>query len=95
MRVFNKCTLRNFYEKHEDCKNQLLTWYKVTTKANWKNFNDIKKFFNSTDCIKDNLFVFNIKGNSYRLVVDFNFSMQWAYITFIGTHSDYDKQKFK
>ena len=94
MRVFNKSTLRNFYEKHEDCKEQLLTWYKVTTKASWKSFNDVKKYFNSVDCIKDCLFVFNIKGNNYRLVVDFNFRLQWAFITFIGTHSDYDKKKF-
>ena len=34
MRVFNKSTLKKFYEKHEDSKEQLLTWYKVTTKAN-------------------------------------------------------------
>ena len=94
MRVFNKSTLRNFYEKHEDSKEQLLTWYKVTTKANWKSFNDVKKYFNSVDCIKDSLFVFNIKGNKYRLVVDFNFRMQWAFIRFIGTHANYDKRIF-
>ena len=29
MRVFNKTTLRKFYEKHEDRKEQLLTWYQV------------------------------------------------------------------
>jgi mRNA interferase HigB len=95
MRVFNKSTLRNFYEKHEDCEEQLLTWYKVTTKASWKSFNDVKKYFNSVDCIKESILVFNIKGNNYRLVVDFNFRMQWAFITFIGTHADYDKRKFK
>ncbi len=94
MRVFNKSTLKKFYEKHEDSKEQLLTWYKVTTKASLKSYNDVKKYFNSADCIKDSLFVFNIKGNKYRLVVDFNFRMQWAFITLIGTHADYDKRKF-
>jgi mRNA interferase HigB len=34
--------------------------------------------------------VFNIKGNSYRLVVRFNFEKEWAFIRFIGTHKDYD-----
>lgn len=94
MRVFSKSTLINFYDEHRDCKEQLLTWYKVTIKANWRNFNDVKKYFNSADCIKDSLIVFNIKGNRYRLVVDFNFRLQWAFINFIGTHSDYDKKKF-
>ena len=35
--------------------------------------------------------VFNIKGNKYRMVVRFNFEKQWAFIRFIGTHSEYDK----
>ena len=94
MRVFSKSTLVDFYLKHNDCKDQLLTWYKVTTKANWTNFNDVKRYFNSVDCIKDSLLIFNIKGNSYRLVVNFNFKAQWAFVKFIGTHADYDKMKF-
>jgi mRNA interferase HigB len=94
MRVFSKSTLVDFYLKHNDCKDQLLTWYKVTTKANWTNFNDVKRYFNSVDCIKDSLLIFNIKGNSYRLVVNFNFKAQWAFVKFIGTYADYDKMKF-
>jgi mRNA interferase HigB len=94
MRVFSKSTLVDFYKKHNDSKDQLLTWYKVTTKASWSNFNEVKKYFNSVDCIKNSLLVFNIKGNRYRLVVDFNFKAQWAFIKFIGTHSAYDKMKF-
>ena len=94
MRVFSKSTLRDFYEKHEDCKEQLLTWHKVASKANWKSFNDVKKYFNSVDCIKDSMLVFNIKGNNYRLVVDFNFRFQWAFVIFIGTHANYDKINF-
>jgi mRNA interferase HigB len=41
--------------------------------------------------IADNRVVFNIKGNDYRLVVKFNYSLQWAFIRFIGTHRKYDK----
>lgn len=95
MRIFSKGTLRDFYQKHEDCKEQLLTWYKVTSNASWKNFNDVKLHFSSADCIHDNFIVFNIKGNKYRLGVDFNFKNQWAFILFIGTHAEYDKKKFK
>jgi mRNA interferase HigB len=94
MRVFSKSTLRDFYEKHTDSKDQLLTWHKVATKAKWKNFNEIKKYFNSVDCIQDSLLVFNIKGNKYRLVVDFNFKLQWAFIVFVGTHAEYTKRIF-
>lgn len=34
---------------------------------------------------------FNIKGNSYRLIVRINFSYQMMWIRFIGTHAEYDK----
>ena len=81
MRIFSKSTLRDFYEKHVDSKEQLLTWYKVATNANWKTFIEIKKYFNSVDCIREGLLVFNIKGNHYRLVVDFNFKLQWAWFS--------------
>ena len=95
MRIFSNSTLKDFYEKHADSKEQLLTWYKITTKARWKNYNDIKSYFKTVDCIKDNLMVFNLKGNKYRLAVDFNFKNEWAFIIFIGTHAEYNKKKFK
>jgi hypothetical protein len=35
--------------------------------------------------------VFNIKGNSYRLVVAVDFEKSIVWIKWIGTHRDYDK----
>jgi len=34
--------------------------------------------------------VFNIKGNSHRLIVDVTYQRQMVYIKFIGTHAEYD-----
>lgn len=41
--------------------------------------------------LKNSRVVFNIKGNSYRLIVKFNYKKQWAFIRFIGTHVEYDQ----
>jgi len=38
-------------------------------------------------------YVFNIKGNDYRLLAIISFNAQKVYIRFIGTHKDYDKIK--
>ncbi len=35
--------------------------------------------------------VFNIKGNTYRLVVAIDYDFQVIFIRFIGTHNQYDK----
>jgi mRNA interferase HigB len=83
-------TLRAFYEKHKDCEQQLKTWYKEATRANWKSPEDVKAIFASASIIADNRMVFNIKGNKYRLIVKFNYKYGWAWIRFIGTHAKYD-----
>jgi len=59
--------------------------------SEWKSPNDIKRTYATASILKDGRIVFNIKGNSYRLIVRFNFAYQMAFIRFIGTHSEYDK----
>ena len=73
MRVIAKRTLRDFWEKHADCEEQLKSWYRETEKSEWKNINDLKNEYPSASILKDNRIVYNIKGNNYRLIVKFNF----------------------
>jgi mRNA interferase HigB len=90
-RIVAKSTLRDFWEKHPDSEQYLKTWYENAKKSNWLSPNDIKKTYANASILKNGRVVFNIKGNSYRLIVQFNFGRQWAFIRFIGTHQDYDK----
>ena len=91
MRVIAKSTLREFWGKHADCEQQLKAWYQETEKANWKSFNELKKEYPSASFLKDNRVVFNIKGNTYRLIVKFNLDCQICWIRFFGTHAEYEK----
>lgn len=59
--------------------------------STWKDPNEVKNTYANASILKDSRVVFNIKGNSYRLVTKFNFEKQWIFIRFIGTHSEYDK----
>ncbi|WP_439132667.1 type II toxin-antitoxin system HigB family toxin [Polaribacter sp.] len=90
-RIIAKRTLRNFWEKHADSEQYLKTWYETAKNSNWTSPNDVKRTYINASILKNSRIVFNIKGNSYRLIVKFNFDRQWAFIRFIGTHSDYDK----
>lgn len=90
-RIIAKRTLKEFWEKYPDCEQYLKTWYEIAKASNWLNPNDVKQTYASASIIKDNRVVFNVKGNSYRLVVKFNYERQWAFIRFVGTHSEYDK----
>jgi len=57
----------------------------------WKTPSDVKKSYANASILKNGRIVFNIKGNSYRLIVRINYEKQWVFIRFIGTHSEYDK----
>ena len=91
MRVIAKSTLREFWGKHADCEQQLKAWYQETEKANWKSFNELKKEYPAASILNDNRVVFNIKGNTYRLIVKVNLDYQICWIRFVGTHAEYDK----
>jgi len=91
MRVVTPRRLKEFSLKHPQAKIPLLYWYEVTKAAKWNNISDIKADFNSVDYVGNNRYVFNIKGNDFRLIVIIIFVSQKVYVRFIGTHADYDK----
>ena len=91
MRVVAKKTLRIFWESHNDSEGYLSSWYDEATHANWKSPADIKRTYSSASIISNNRVVFNIKGNTYRLIIKINYGYGIVWIRFIGTHADYDK----
>lgn len=89
--IFFKSTLREYWEKHPDTEQYLKTWYDTAMNADWKTPNDVKQAYANASILKDSRIVFNIKGNSYRLVAKINFEKKWIFIRFVGTHEEYDK----
>lgn len=82
MRIISKSTLVNYYTKVPQSK-----------KSEWTCFADIKNTFNSVDAVGNQRYVFNIKGNDFRLVVLIQFTPKTVYIRFVGTHKEYDAIK--
>lgn len=60
-------------------------------KAQWKGLGDIKADFPSVDYVGNQHYVFNMRGNRYRLVVVIKFVMGYIFVRFVGTHQEYDK----
>ena len=90
-RIIAKRTLREFWERNSDSEQYLKTWYETAKSSNWTSPGEIKKTYVNASILRDSRVVFNIKGNSYRLIVKFNYERQWAFIRFVGTHGEYDK----
>ena len=91
MVVISYRTIREYTDNNEDVEDQLNNWYTITEKSDWANFNEMRQIFNSVDSVGNDLYVFNIKGNDYRLIVRIIFRVRTIYIKFIGTHKEYDK----
>lgn len=90
MRIIAKKALVEFYTKHADAETALEDWHTKATDAQWENFAQLKKTFNSADNVGNKRIVFNIKGNSYRLIALVLFRIGTVYVRFIGTHREYD-----
>ena len=91
VRVIAKKTLVAFYTANPGAKTALEDWYRKVSDANWNNFSDVRNTFNSADGVGNKRYVFNIKGNNYRVVTIVLFVAKRVYIRFVGTHSDYNK----
>lgn len=91
MVVISYGTLKNFYESYPDAEEALLNWYHLVRASDWKSLADMKAVFRSVDYVGNDRFVFNIRGNKYRLVAMIFFNVRTVYIRFVGTHTAYDK----
>lgn len=93
MRIITYKAIEQYSELHAAAKMALDEWYIKTELSDWDCFADMKQTFNSVDNVGNKRYVFNIKGNSYRLIALVLFVPKIVYIRFIGTHSEYDKIK--
>ncbi|MCM2312371.1 MAG: type II toxin-antitoxin system HigB family toxin [Steroidobacteraceae bacterium] len=93
MRGISKQTLRQFWEgppARSDVRRALEAWHREARRASWQSPQEIKRQYASASLLKGGRVVFNLGGNSYRLVVRINFTQQIVFVRFIGTHADYD-----
>lgn len=91
MRIIARSTLVAYYNRNPQSKVALEDWYNKTKEANWQCFADIKRTFNSVDSVGNKRYVFNIKGNDFRLIVLIKFTVSHVFIRFVGTHAEYDR----
>lgn len=97
MRIISRRRLVEFWENHPDAEQPLRAWYTEAKKASWDSPAEIKavasaeRTTRSVSILSNNRVVFNIKGNTYRLVVVVEYTQGKMFIRFVGTHAGYDR----
>ena len=91
MRIISRRRLIEFWVVHPDAEQPLQAWYTQTKKASWNSPAEIKAIYRSVSILSKNRVVFNIKGNTYRLIVLVEYSQGKMFIRFVGTLAEYDR----
>ena len=94
MRIIARSALVRFWTDHPDgakAKPALEAWYAEAKKAKWADPAAVKDQYRSASILKGSRVVFNIAGNSFRLVTKINYGAGIVYIRFVGTHKQYDE----
>lgn len=94
MRVISRKALRLFWQSHPESKAPLLRWFKIMQHTNVGNIEELRTIFPTADKV-ENLVVFNIGGNNYRLIASIHFNRDRIYIRHVLTHREYDRGDWK
>jgi mRNA interferase HigB len=94
LRVISRKRLLEAAAWYSDASGPLDAWYRIAKKAAWKNLAEVRKTFSTADSVGA-FTVFNIKGNTYRLITWIKYETQKVFIKHVLTHADYDKENWK
>lgn len=86
--------IREFTAKHPLSKSPLNSWFKIVDSTDFGSFAEVKTLFPSADLV-NNLVVFNVGGNNYRVIVFIDYQFKKLFIRHVLTHKDYSKDKWK
>lgn len=95
MNVIARKYLEKYISKNRDAAAQLRAWYKEVETTTWVSSVDIKNRYASASFLENNVVVFNIKGNRYRLVVRVDYARGIVRVKWFGTHAKYDAEMNK
>jgi mRNA interferase HigB len=91
VQIFEKTKIDQFAAKHAMARMALSNWIKTVEASVWSNHNELKETYPSADYVGNGRYVFNIKGNGFRIVAVTVFVAGTLTVRFVGTHEEYNK----
>lgn len=99
MRIINKKFLIQAEKKFPKAAKYLRSWRIVVEAATWKSLAEVRKTYSNADAVRvasgRTIVVFNVCGNSYRLLVALHYNRQIAYTLRFLTHAEYSQAQWK
>jgi mRNA interferase HigB len=95
MVLIGKNRLDECGKKYKDASSWIENWIVRMESTIFRSPQDIKNRFPSASFLAENIVIFNVKGNKYRLEVQIAYQKSKINIIWIGTHQEYDKRNAK
>jgi mRNA interferase HigB len=91
MRVIAWKPLRDFATRFPDALRPLKVWMKLMERGDFVEPAAIKGLFGgSVDFLPDNVTIFDIGGNKYRLIVKIEYRKHLVFVVAVLTHDEYN-----
>ena len=94
MHVISKKAWRDVIAADPTLEPSISAWHKIATDATWTSIVDVRQVYPHADFV-DPYTVFNMKGNTYRLIVKIEYRWQMIFVKHLLTHEEYDKGGWK
>jgi mRNA interferase HigB len=99
VRIIKEKFLRDAEEQYPKAAKYLAAWTAVVRAAAWRSMAEVRSSYGSAEVVHVRsgkpVIVFNVCGNTYRLIVAMHFNSQMAYTLRFQTHAEYDRGRWK
>lgn len=99
MRIIKEGFLRTAADTYPKAARYLAAWTMTTRAARWGSLAELRRVDPNADLVAvasgKRVVVFNVYGNTYRLIVAIHFDRQLAYTLRFLTHAEYSKGRWK
>lgn len=95
MKVVGRSRMQDFCGNHAGARSWVENWLADAERATWRTPQQIKERYPTASFLGENVVIFNVKGNDYRLEVTIAYKTEIVAVQWIGTHAEYDKRNKK
>jgi mRNA interferase HigB len=98
LHIISRKKLLEAGKKHGGIAAPLDSWFRTAKSAEWRNLEEVRQTYSHADGVPvgERVYtVFNISGNSFRLIAEIYYAAQVILIRHVLTHAEYDKGSWK
>lgn len=92
MQLTGQLRLKEFQTTYRDAAKWIDSWVADVRKSAWQGPAEIKRIYPKASILPRNVYIFDVKGNKYRLETQIDFPIQLVHVLWVGTHEEYTRR---